>query len=638
MPITIGGIASGLDTNGIIDQLVELERRPITLLQQRITRQTARLTAVTALGGNAAAVGAGVSRVTLSLFTKSNITSSDATVLTATDEGDAQQGSYSVEVKQLAKAHRVASDGFIDKDSTAVAGAAGTFSWKIGPSGATQSVSVGSTTTLQDLADAINAEGGGISASIINDATAANPNRLVLTSTSTGTAQDITVLTNDTDLDFANKQIDTAEVGAANSGTYTGTTTSSGAYTGSGNKTFLMEIISAGDAGVATYKFSTDGGLTFDDNGGAGYTADTAATAIGGNAEGVNVAFTDDGSSMSVGDRFSVDVFDPELQSSQDAITVVDGITAVTQSNEIENIISGVKLNLVKVDIGNPVTVTVAADSETLVSELNGIAVGLNNFAKFVNAMNAYDPETQTAGILSGDAAVRGMHRVLRSQLVATQPNSGNAKYDSLLALGFKSDQEGNVSFDQDKFLAALADDKDAVLKLVKDYGATSTSKIQYKSQGGKTQAGVYQVEIVDDGAGGNAVTVGGIAMTLEDDTLTGATGTALEGLTIEIKDLQSQAQGNLGTVTVTKGLIDNLGRAVDAMVDPNSGIIQGKKTAIDTQIESLNEQIARQERRITKVEQRIRRRFTDLEIIMGRMQSQQDFITQQIAQFNKDR
>ena len=58
MPITIGGIASGLDTNGIIDQLVALEQRPIQLLQLRVQRQTARLTAVTALGGNAAAVGA----------------------------------------------------------------------------------------------------------------------------------------------------------------------------------------------------------------------------------------------------------------------------------------------------------------------------------------------------------------------------------------------------------------------------------------------------------------------------------------------------------------------------------------------------------------------------------------------------
>jgi flagellar hook-associated protein 2 len=378
--------------------------------------------------------------------------------------------------------------------------------------------------------------------------------------------------------------------------------------------------------------------MTFDDNGGAGYVARKNATAIGGNAEGVDVKFSNDNSSMSVGDRFSVDVFDPLLQASQDAITVVDGITAVTQSNDVQDVIAGITLNLVKVDIGNPVTVSVGADTGDLVGELDGIAVSLNGFAKFVRAMSKYDPQTKSAGILSGDAAVRGMNRTMRNEMVKTLKNPGNPKYDSLISLGYESDKEGNVKFDSAKFLAAYADDKEAVLKVIKDFGSTSTSKIKYETQTHDTKAGVYEIVVIDDGVGGKTVTVGGLSVNLEDDTITGSQGSILEGLKLEIKDLQGESVGSLGTVTVTKGILDDLGRAANSMTHANTGIIAGKKNSIDKQILSLNEQITRQERRVGLVEKRLRKRFTDLEIAMGRMQSTQDFITQQIAQLNKDR
>ncbi|MBW2265977.1 MAG: flagellar cap protein, partial [Deltaproteobacteria bacterium] len=35
MSISVGGLISGLDTNGIIDQLLELQQRPMIKLQQQ---------------------------------------------------------------------------------------------------------------------------------------------------------------------------------------------------------------------------------------------------------------------------------------------------------------------------------------------------------------------------------------------------------------------------------------------------------------------------------------------------------------------------------------------------------------------------------------------------------------------------
>ena len=41
-PITFGGLASGMDTNAIVDKLVEIERTPITTLQRQRAQESAR--------------------------------------------------------------------------------------------------------------------------------------------------------------------------------------------------------------------------------------------------------------------------------------------------------------------------------------------------------------------------------------------------------------------------------------------------------------------------------------------------------------------------------------------------------------------------------------------------------------------
>ena len=46
MPISSPGIGSGLDVNSIVAQLVELERRPIALLQAQKTKLSTQLSSV----------------------------------------------------------------------------------------------------------------------------------------------------------------------------------------------------------------------------------------------------------------------------------------------------------------------------------------------------------------------------------------------------------------------------------------------------------------------------------------------------------------------------------------------------------------------------------------------------------------
>ena len=70
----------------------------------------------------------------------------------------------------------------------------------------------------------------------------------------------------------------------------------------------------------AKFRYSTDGGQTWNDNGGLGF---DAVSGTGTEMEdGVSIAFSD-GGTLTVGDRFSIDTFVPTIQVAQDAFVTL---------------------------------------------------------------------------------------------------------------------------------------------------------------------------------------------------------------------------------------------------------------------------------------------------------------------------
>lgn len=140
-------------------------------------------------------------------FDRSSVSVSDTTVLTATGSSSAIQGSYTVKVTQLAQSHQIANKAAKAVASTTtdiVSGGSGTFTFRVG-SGMNQTVSLSDTATIEDLKTAINDLGAGATASVVNTGSEASPAyRLVLTSTSTGGSNGITIVSDNTDLDFLN--------------------------------------------------------------------------------------------------------------------------------------------------------------------------------------------------------------------------------------------------------------------------------------------------------------------------------------------------------------------------------------------------------------------------------------------------
>ncbi|GHB10307.1 flagellar filament capping protein FliD [Salinicola rhizosphaerae] len=194
------GIGSGLDLSGLLDDLEDAENEKLTPITEQQTSYKTKLSAFGTLESTLSSLRDSLEALsdpdTFTAVT-SSITGSAVTV---SSSGEAVAGRYQVAVSQLAQAQTVASAGYDDKDATLGMSGTLTFSVGSGADASTFDVDVADGDSLSDLRDAINAQKGGVTATIVNDGTSS---RLVLSSSETGTDAAMSVSSSDTSLNDA---------------------------------------------------------------------------------------------------------------------------------------------------------------------------------------------------------------------------------------------------------------------------------------------------------------------------------------------------------------------------------------------------------------------------------------------------
>ena len=228
MAISIGGLATGLDTETIVTQLMTIERKPVTLLETRKLRFEALAAAFKDLNSRLNGLKTKVDALKdPATFFARSVSSSDDTVATATATNGTVRGTFSLSTTTLARGSIAAAAVTKSALTDTIAAGDGTFEFKLGTTGSVVSVDVTSTTTLDQLVAAINAKNAGVRATAVNTGTAAAPAyKLSITSNSTGLANDILIENDGTTLGITNTQ------GAADA---TFSITGLGAFTRSSN-------------------------------------------------------------------------------------------------------------------------------------------------------------------------------------------------------------------------------------------------------------------------------------------------------------------------------------------------------------------------------------------------------------------
>jgi flagellar hook-associated protein 2 len=217
--ITFGGLSSGLPTDEIIGQLLELSRRPIDVLQQRRDDFTARLEIYQDLNGKATSLrdllrdldnmanvvrnfGEDPSPSATEEFRSFQATSSDRARATASVGDNAVAGNLTFSIESLATQHREVSTAY-DAATDVVAAAGGTLTITV--DGTDTDVVLPSGASVQDLVDAVNGSGADVSAFVLDTGEATGNIRAVLVSNQPGTSQQIS-LSNDFGETFTTSQ------------------------------------------------------------------------------------------------------------------------------------------------------------------------------------------------------------------------------------------------------------------------------------------------------------------------------------------------------------------------------------------------------------------------------------------------
>lgn len=159
------GLASGLDTQSLISQLVSLQRQPILRYQADQRVAEARISTLGSLTSQLNTLSDKFEDLSnLSELLSYKATSSDEDIFTASADGTAAPGSYEIEVSQLASAEKNRSAAFAD-GTAAVSGT--TLDITVFGESAV-SVEIPDGASLADARDLINSSGAQVSASIIN--------------------------------------------------------------------------------------------------------------------------------------------------------------------------------------------------------------------------------------------------------------------------------------------------------------------------------------------------------------------------------------------------------------------------------------------------------------------------------------
>lgn len=171
--ISFSGIATGIDTDTMISQLISVESTKITLLEETKSAYQTQISTVQDLNSKLQSMQSLVEDLsTIDGFLSYETTTSDSDYVTVSASGSANPGTYSIDVNKLATAERRYSSAFSAEDEAGLFGE-GTLTITIDDGDDdtvdTAEIEIDSTDTLEDVVSKINSTSLSLSAGILYD-------------------------------------------------------------------------------------------------------------------------------------------------------------------------------------------------------------------------------------------------------------------------------------------------------------------------------------------------------------------------------------------------------------------------------------------------------------------------------------
>lgn len=202
-----------------------------------------------------------------------------------------------------------------------------------------------------------------------------------------------------------------------------------------------------------------------------------------------------------------------------DTLANVNGIAVTSHSTGITGAVEGVTLNAVKV---GSASLTVAKDTGTLTSSINGFVKAFNELNSQIKSVSGYDAETKRGGDLLGDSTIQTLQASLRRQMTGTISGLQGSKLTSLSQVGIAFQKDGTLTLDSSKLQKAIASNFNDIAGLFAAVGRSSDPDISFVSSKTATKAGDYRVDITQLASQGTLTSAAapGAATTIAADTV----------------------------------------------------------------------------------------------------------------------
>jgi flagellar hook-associated protein 2 len=139
----------------------------------------------------------------------------------------------------------------------------------------------------------------------------------------------------------------------------------------------------------------------------------------------------------------------------QDASFSINGFPATSASNVVSNAITGVTINLLQPSAAStPTTLTISPDTSSAQASIDKFVTAVNGVLSSIQTLTGYDPTSQTAGPLNGNATLEAFQNQLQS--ILGKFVNGNGSIKSLTDLGISAGTDGTYSTDDTKLGNAL--------------------------------------------------------------------------------------------------------------------------------------------------------------------------------------
>jgi flagellar hook-associated protein 2 len=525
----IFGINSNLDTGGIIDNLVALQRAPIGIVEAKRSLEEAKLLSFQDLKGRLQTFKGVVTTLnseakflsTQGDFSNNNSLDTNSVVSLSTSS-QASSGTFSLTVNNLARESKQISEGFAET-STIIP--KGTLSLGVGDNSI--EITIDSTNnTVDGLRLAINNSGLDLKASFINDGSSTNPVRLAVSGTKSGVDNAVSI-------------------------------------------------------GITGFLF------------GAGTT---------------NIV------------NFS------ETQSAQNANFVLDGVAITKSGNVVSDVIDGTILTLESAGSG---TVTLSSDTDTIKEKIQAYADGYNELIVHLNDLLSLDTDTLETSVLFANFTVQNLQQSLRES-ISNQILGVSGDFEYLSQVGIRTTSDGTITIDDGELSDALAENVGNVSELFSSSGSTTSSAVTFVGFTSDTLPGGYNIQVSN---GVPQLATSG-SSTFVDATGTGnffagASGTDSGGLNFRISDL---SDGSYGKITLTVGVAEITNRILANLTDSSrEGPLESEIDSATETIQDFDETIIDLEERLVLFDENLRQRFTNLEVTLGRLNSQKEAFSSSI-------